>query len=172
MTRRFLSWLCLATALLLGATGCSHYRLGTGTKPAFSTLFVAPVTMRALIPQAQPILGNALREAFVHDGRVSLANDPGSAQAVLEITVRDYHRDVATVRAGDTGLARKFVVTLGADATLTDRTTGAVLFQRRPIVVRRDVFTDSGQQQAEYQIIPLLAQDVADKAVHAVLDTW
>lgn len=172
MKPRVPRWLCLATALLLGTAGCSHYHLGTGSQLAFSSLYVAPVNMRALIPQAQPILGSALREGFLHDGRVSLVNDPAAAQAVLAITVRDYHRDVATVRAGDTGLARKFIVTLGAEATLTETATGRVLFKDRPIVVKRDVFTDSGQQQAEYQILPLLAQDLAGKATHAVLDTW
>jgi len=40
------------------------------------------------------------------------------------------------------------------------------------MIVKRDVYTDSGQQQAEYQILPLLAEDLAAKASHAVLDTW
>ncbi|MFZ9683143.1 MAG: LPS assembly lipoprotein LptE [Cephaloticoccus sp.] len=163
----------LLTALLgLGLfAGCAGYQLGTGTVLAFQTLHVAPVTMRALIPQAQPILTGALREAFAGDGRVTLAPTP-DADATLSITVRDYRRDVATVRPGDTGLARKFVVTLTAEATLVNNATGREFFHQRVIEVKRDVFTDSGQQQAEYQILPLLAQDLADKARHAVLDTW
>jgi hypothetical protein len=128
--------------------------------------------MHALVPQAQPILGNSLREAFIHDGRATVVNDAAGADATLQITVRDYHRTVATVLPGDTGLARKFVVTLEAAATLTDNRSGQALFKDRPLVVQRDVFTDSGQQQAEYQILPLLAQDLAQKAAHAVLDTW
>jgi len=162
----------LWTALALACAGCGHYQLGTTGKLSFATLHVAPVTMRTLVPQADPIIGTQLREAFVRDGRVRLANSPDAAEATLQLTVRDYRRDVATVRPGDTGLARKFTVTLSADATLIDNRTGAVLFQDREIVARRDLFTDSGQLQAEYQLLPLLAQDLAARTAHAVLDTW
>lgn len=159
-------------ALVLLCTGCSHYQLGTEGKLTFATLHVAPVTMRTLIPQAEPILGTQLREEFIRDGRVRLENSSEDADATLRLTVRDYRRDVATVRPGDTGLARKFTVTLQADATLVDNRTGTMLFQDRPITVRRDLFTDGGQLQAEYQLLPHLAQELAARTAHAVLDTW
>lgn len=166
-------YLRILTALLgVGLfAGCAGYQLGTGGSLAFRSLHVAPVTMRALIPQAQSILTDAVRDAFARDGRVTLAPTP-DADAILTITVRNYHREVATVRPGDTGLARKFIVTLTAEATLVKNATGEEYFHQRMIEVKRDVFTDSGQQQAEYQILPLLAQDLAEKARHAVLDTW
>jgi len=162
----------LLCALLALLPGCQSYRLGTSAQLSFRSLYIAPITMRALLPQAQPILSTHVREAFARDGRVTLVNDAGQAEATLQILVRDYHREVATVRPGDTGLARKFQVTLTAEATLIDNRTGQPLFESRPIVSTRDVFTDRGQQQAEYQILPLLAQDLAQKTAHAVLDTW
>lgn len=172
MTRCF-SFLCAALGLLLATAGCSHYHLGSSTAPlTFSSLYVAPVTMRTLVPEAQAIIGTQLREAFLHDGRLTLANSDAAADATLRITIKDYHREVATARAGDTGLARKFIITIKADATLVNNRTGQPLFQNRPLQVQRDVYTDSGQQQAEYQMLPLLAQDLAAKAAHAVLDTW
>ena len=158
--------------LLLACAGCSHYRLGPGSETTFATLHVAPVIMRTLVPQAEPIIGTQLREAFVRDGRIQLVNSPEAADATLQLTVRDYRRDIATVRPGDTGLARKFTVTLQAEATLVDNRTGVVLFQDRPVIVRRDLFTDAGQLQAEYQLLPQLAQDLAARTAHAVLDTW
>lgn len=172
MFRRFITltlWACL-TAIL--PVGCAGYRLGTGAKQEFSSLHVSPVRMRALLPQGQPILTTALRDAFAKDGRVSLVAEAQAAGASLSVTIRDYRREVATVRPGDTGLARKFVVTLTAEATLVNPSSGRVYFTNRLIEVKRDVFTDSGQQQAEYQILPLLAHDLASKLTHAVLDTW
>ena len=59
-----------------------------------------------------------------------------------------------------------------AEATLTDNRNGKDLFTARKLTVKRDAYTDSGQQQAEYQILPLLAEDLAAKVSHAVLDTW
>lgn len=161
---------CVA-ALFTGA-GCAHYRLGTGSEVSFRTLYVEPVANRTLLAQSQPIVSTRLREAFARDGRVRLANSAGAADASLTIIITQYGREIAAVREGDTGLARKFNVTLGVTCTLRDTRTGKVLFENRPILAVREVFTDSGQLQAEYQTLPLLAEALATKVVHAALDVW
>ncbi len=152
--------------------GCANYQLGTSSKLTFATLHVAPVKMVALVPQAKPIISTQIRTEFIHDGRLTLENSSVAADATLFVTVHDYDREVGTVRPGDTGLARKFIVTMTAKATLTDNRNGKNFFTARKLTVKRDVYTDSGQQQAEYQILPLLAEDLAAKVSHAVLDTW
>jgi outer membrane lipopolysaccharide assembly protein LptE/RlpB len=152
--------------------GCSHYQLGTGGKLSFATLYVAPVANKAILPQAQAIVSNMLREELLHDGRVTLVDSPDAADATLTLVLNDYHRDVATVQPGDTGLAREFALTLTATVTLHDNRTSKDLFEKRPITAVRDAYTDSGQLQAEYQALPLLAGVLAKKAAHAVLDVW
>jgi hypothetical protein len=159
-------------ACVLLVTGCANYRLGTGATPTFGTLYVEPVANKTLLPQSQALLSTRLRESFARDARVQLVNSPGAADATLVVIISDYHRDVAAVREGDTGLARKFNVTLGATCTLRDNRTGKALFENRPITAVREVFTDSGQLQAEYQTLPLLADALAAKVVHTALDTW
>lgn len=171
MTVRLLKSL-LTVALLLGGSACSHYRLGTGAAPDFTTIHVAPVLSRALIPQAQPLVSAQIREAFIRDGRVTPENNAAIADVVLTVTLLSYAREVATVRPGDTGLARKFDVTLTAELTLRDNRSGTDRFTRRLVAVKRQLFTDSGQVQAEYELLPLLAADLAEKARHAVLDVW
>jgi len=171
MIRRILSQVS-ALAILAMLSGCSHYQLGTSGQLTFASLYIAPVTMRAQIPQAQPILGSHIMDSFLRDGRISLVNGSTEADAILQITVRDYQRSVATVRPGDTGLARKLEVNMSAEITLTETKSGRDLIHQRIVTVKRDVFTDSGQQQGEYQILPLLAQDLAAKVSHMVLDTW
>ena len=162
-------WL-LAVICLLG--GCANYQLGTGGKPAFRTLYVAPVENKSLLPQARAVLSIQLREAFARDGRVSLANSAETADATLTVIVTDYHRDVATVREGDTGLARKFNLTLGTTCTLRDNRAAKNLFENRTVSVQREAFTDSGQLQSEYQTLPLLAESLAAKVAHTALDVW
>ena len=159
-----LSVLCL--------TGCTGYQLGTGSTVKFTTLFIAPITSEALIPQAQALVTTQLREAFIHDGRVQLVNSAESADAVLTVTLASYNRTVAVSRPDDTGLARLFDVTLHAKATLTDNRTKQPYFTSRPIDAKRGVFTDSGLVPSEYQALPLLAELLAGETVHAVLDTW
>jgi hypothetical protein len=153
-------------------SGCAGYRLGTGATQKFSTLFVAPIASEALIPQAQALVNTQLREALIRDGRVSLVDSAEAADAVLQVTLTGYDRAVSVSRPDDTGLARRFDVSLRAHATLTDNRTKQVYFARRPLTAKRGVFTDSGLVPAEYQLLPLLAGQLAGEAVHAVLDTW
>jgi len=171
MLRGLLTALC-ACAALVASSGCAHYSLGAGGQPTFRTLFVAPVANKTLLPQAQAILSTQLREAVVRDPRVQLVNAAGGADATLAVTITGYRRDVAAVREGDTGLARKFNVTLEVTCTLRDQRSGKVIFESRPINAVREVFTDSGQLQAEYQTIPLLAEALAAKITRAALDVW
>lgn len=160
----------LAATLLLA--GCANYRLGTGAEPKFARLFVEPVTTETLIPQAQALVGTQVREAFIKDGRVEIVNSPGEADATLKIALVGYERDPTVAQTQDTGLARRFDVSLRARITVTDLRSKEVLIANRVLTARRGVFTDSGLQQAEYQTLPLLAESLATDTVHLLLDTW
>ena len=168
---RWLLRLPTVSCLLLTAA-CSHYQLGTGATPSFHTLYVEPVANKTMLPQSQSILSTQLREHFARDARLALVNSSAGAEATLTVVINDYHREVAAAREGDTGLARKFNVTLGALCTLRDNRSGRAIFENRPVNAVREVFTDSGQLQAEYQTLPLLAEALAQKIVHAALDVW
>jgi hypothetical protein len=157
---------------VLGLSGCAGYQLGTGATPKFATLYIAPVTSEALVPQARILVTGALREAFIRDGRVALADSAAAADAVLEISLTGYGRTETVSRTDDTGLARRFDLALQAQATLTDNRTKQSYFSRRTLDAKRGVFTDSGLVPSEYQALPLLAEQLAGQAVHAVLDVW
>lgn len=164
----------LVTLLLgiCGGGGCANYQLGTGGKLTFSSVYVEPVENSTLLPQARALLSTQVREALARDGRVRLANSASEADATLHLVIRDYHRDMASVQERDTGLARKFILTLGVDCTLHDNRTDRDLFARRRVTTQRDAFTDGGQLRSEYQALPLLAESLAQKVAHAVLDVW
>jgi hypothetical protein len=166
-----LTFLCASVAALV-TTGCANYRLGTGANPSFRTLYVEPVANKTLLPQSQPLVSTRVRETFARDGRVQLANSSAGTDATLTIVINVFHREIAAVREGDTGLARKFNLTLGALCTLRDNRNGRTIFENRPVSAVREVFTDSGQLQSEYQTLPLLAEALAAKIAHAALDVW
>lgn len=157
---------------LLAAAGCAHYQLGTGEQPGFRTLHVEPVANKALVPQAQALVSTSLRAGFARDARVQLVNSAAGADATLTVVITGYRREVAAVREGDTGLARKFNVTLETACTLRNQRTGQAIFENRAVSAVREVFTDSGQLQAEYQTLPLLADALAARITHTTLDTW
>jgi hypothetical protein len=159
-------------ALALGLVGCGHYRLGTEVAPRFATLHVAVVKAELVLPQALALATTELREAFIKDGRVRLVDSAEEADATLTVTLESYGRGVAVVRPDDTGLARRFDLTLTARATLTDNRAHQDLFAGRLLTVQRGAFTDSGQQQSEYQTLPLLAQQLAEQTLKATLEIW
>jgi hypothetical protein len=173
--------LFLACALLV--QGCSNYRLGTGADPSFATLYIEPAKNKTMLAQSQAVMSTFIREAFVRDGRVTVVDSPAEADATLEVTVINYHRDNAANREDDVGLARKFTLHLRASCRLRDNRTGRMLFDGRIIEVQREAFTDNGlgsvpfgtsndQLQSEYNTLPLLASSFSEKLTHAVLDVW
>jgi hypothetical protein len=159
--------------------GCSHYQLGTSGQLAFTRLYIAPVENDAALPQATALFSTQLREAFLRDSRVTLVNSSAEADATLTVSLDRLSRSVATARPDDTGLARKFELTLHALCTLRDNRSGAALFDKRPVDAMRQLFTtpspttrESDQLQAEYNLMPHLAQTLADRVAHTVLDVW
>jgi hypothetical protein len=168
---RWFSVFCLLSSVLC-FTGCAGYQLGTNTAPQITSLFVAPVTSEALVPQARVELTTRLREAFIRDGRVRLTSSAESADAVLQVTIARYGRTLAVSQPTDTGLARRFDLNLQARASLLRRGSEEPYFADRVLEATRGVFTDDGLVPSEYQILPVLAESLANEAVHAVLDTW
>ena len=169
--RRF--WLAVCAALTVAAlSGCAHYQLGPGNKVPFRTLFLEPIIDTARVPQSRALLDTRLREAFIRDGRASFVATANDADATLTVTISDYRREVAAVRENDTGLARKFNLQFTVNCRLRDNRSGRMIWEDRAINVVREAFTDSGQIQAEYQALPLLAEAAAAKVVHAALDIW
>ena len=172
-----------ALGLTAGAlvAGCAHYQMGAEGHLAFRSVYIAPVATRILLPQAQALLSTQLRTNFEHDPRVVLVGSPEAADATLEVTIIAYKREIAAVREQDTGLASKFSITLTALCTLRDTHSSRVFFRDREVKVARAVYTDNGQpsyslvgvqQQAEYNTLPVMANALADKVAHTVLDVW
>ncbi len=178
---RLIFLLTLALAAALGLSSCGHYQLGTQGKLTFTTLYVAPVENTSGLPQAITLVSTQLREKLLRDPRIQLSSDPSSAQAILTVKLTRTSQDATTHRAepDDTGLARKFDLTLQAEVTLHDTRTATDLFTKRPLSVTRQLFTTDGttgapsdQQAAQYQTLPLLAETLASRIASAVLDSW
>ena len=157
---------------LFALSGCANYNLGSGGKLTFQTIYVAPVVNESNLPQSVAIVSTQLREAFLRDGRVSLVNTPDQADTILTVRLLKYSRSATASQTVDTGIARKFDVTLEAEASLRDNRKGNFLFEKRSVTAVRQVFTDSGQLQSEYQTVPLLAETLAKNTLNATLDVW
>jgi outer membrane lipopolysaccharide assembly protein LptE/RlpB len=117
------------------------------------------------------LVTEAVRLEIARDKRISLAKGSSEAAGRLEIHLTRFDRSAKAPRADDTALTRKYAQTLTAEITLLDH-NGKVLIDHQQVAVTRDVFTDSGQQPAEYQNMPVLAQALATEIAHRLLDRW
>jgi hypothetical protein len=175
--RILLAALCLALSFV--ASGCSHYRLGTEGQLNFSRIYIAPIENEVALPQVTAVFSTQIRERFLREGRVTVVDSPEAADVVLTVALSHLNRSVATARPDDTGLARKFELSLQALCTLHDQRTQTSLLEKRPVSATRQLFTtpgpdsrESNQLQAEYNLMPQLAQALADRIAHTVLDVW
>ena len=162
--------LSLSLMLACGWSGCAHYEPGDGSGPPFTSLQIAPVTNLSLAPQANAVINNDVRQAFLQDGRLRLSSH--GEEALLKITLDKFTRSVVATSSTDTALARKYSLSFAAKCDLVDQTTGNPFFEGRIVTVSLDIFLDSGQTRSETNAIPLLSKKLASKIADAVLQVW
>ena len=160
----------LSLVLACGWLSCAHYQAGDGSGPPFTSLQIAPVTNLSLAPQANAVINNDLRHAFLQDGRLRLSSQGG--EALLKTTLDQFTRTVVATSSTDTALARKYRLSFVAKCDLVDQTTGTPFFKERIVTVSLDIFLDSGQTRSETHAIPLLSKKLASKIADEVLQVW
>lgn len=169
MSRRLLATVAILAAVALG--GCTSYRIGDPAQLPFASIYVEPPLNTSSAPQAAALVGTALSRQLDRSGRVAVAANSG-ADATVQVTLVKLTREPTISRAEDTGLARRWRVTLDAEVTLTDRRTGKDYFSRRKVSAFDEVYTDSGLVSAEYQNMPLLASRLAEAIALEVTSVW
>jgi len=168
---RFVFSLLLAICLLSLLAGCGRYHLGRHAEPPFRSIYIRPASNDSFAPQVQAIISQQLREQFIRDGLLQVETE-GEADAVLEIVLRNYRRDVAATRTDDTAVAEKLRHRLIAVCTLTDARTGQVYFRDRRVEGAADSFPGERPIQGEFQAMPVLAGDMARRISAEVLQVW
>ena len=160
-------WVALGALLF---QSCAHYQAGDGSSLPFSTIQVNPVKNQSQAPQITQVLNHDLRDAFIRSGRVAV--ESGGADTQLNVTLIHYDRENIATNSQDTGLARKYALTLSAICELTRGGEETAYFTNRPVSVTLDIFLDSGQTRAETNAIPLLSKKLAEAISNEVLQTW
>lgn len=166
---------CKGLIAILGAVGlllqgCAHYQSGSGAVLPFNSIEISPVTNNSQAPQVTQVLNHDLRETFIRSGKVQVENS--DAQTRLVVDLIGYDRETIATNSQDTGLARKYAITLTANCSLLDLTREAPYFSNRKVRATLDVFLDSGQTQAETQAIPLLSKKLSEAIATEVLQVW
>jgi hypothetical protein len=162
--------LAVFSAVLILGTGCAGYRLGpTAEFPAGGrSVKVAFFKNGTLEPRLVSALNHALRKQLQQDGtyRLSTRDD---ADVVITGTILKFNRAPISFVSADVITARDYDVTLLANITATDRSTGKVLMDRE-IGGRTTLRIGTDLASAERQAVPLAATDLARNATSYLVD--
>jgi len=171
-----------ALLVVAGLAGCG----AAGQRvlaPTVATVAVAPFT-NGTGPEALPsMLTEEVRRAFRLDGRLTVVDDPATADALLAGTVVLYDRQPSRFEASQ--VVREYRMRLGVEATLTGGPAKASLWAARttggapPATgrVERDtvqvVIPATGLAvETEADAQRRLARDVAAEVVRKALEGW
>ena len=176
-------WHSLLGLSLLTLAACRSYQLGHPAELPFETIFVEPAGNESDAPQAQAIVSTKVREAILRDSRVKLTANKKNADVVLDLTLTAYDRRIATRDPDDTEAALDYDLTLTSQIALFDQRSGEYLFRSRKVSAEAsafvdDVFAPAGTPdtqsflQSEYQAMPRIARELADRIANEVLGAW
>jgi hypothetical protein len=169
MSRRVVALQLLLTAFV--ALGCAGYHVGPVTKRNFNTIAVPMFYNHTLRPQLEAQISNAVIQRLQQDG--SLRIEPADrADVVLEGTVIRYERTALRSLRSDTGVPREFEIAITVRVEARDRRTGEIVLKSTEVEGKSDVFIGEDQQTAEFQALPLVADDIGKRVAGLIVESW
>ena len=148
----------LSSALI---AGCAGYRLGpvNGLEAGEKSVQINPFPNKTLQPRLTDYVALQLRKELQRDGTYQLATH-GDPDLIVAGTITRYQRTEVTVASSDVLTVRDYRLTLTAQVTARERSTGRVLFDQQVsgyTLIRVGYDLTSAERQA----MPLLAGDLA-----------
>lgn len=164
-------WIVFSVGMLLLLSACSHYYLGRSHEIGFTTLAILPIENDSLAPQIQGILSDQLMHTLISDGTVKIVRSE-DAEATLQVTIIEFNQSLNATQEQDTGLARSYNLQLAAECTLINKKKNEVLLNNTLISSTLNLQVDTHFVDAQYQAMPALARDLAQKIRDRILNNW
>jgi hypothetical protein len=152
-------------------SGCAGYHIGPVTKTSFHSIAVPMFRNETLVPQVEAQISNAVIQRLQQDGSVRIESR-SQADAVLIGTVLRYERMALRSLRTDSGVPREYRITITVHVEARDRRTGETVLKPTDVVGTSDVFIGEDQQSAEYQALPLVADDIAKRVTGLLVESW
>ncbi len=159
----------LVLALL---SGCASYQLGNPVNLGYDSVYVKPVRNDSTYPLLEQILTTSIINAINESGTIRTTNQ-SDAQSILEVVVANADREIAAVTSQDVGRGRKFEMNFEVLCSLYPNDgSNQAIFRGRPVRISQDIFSDSGQVNAEHQAGPEIARKISLKVANLFSDSW
>lgn len=155
-------------------SGCAGYRVGpVGEQVAGAKGIEVPMVRNATLePRLVESVTSALRRHIQQDGTFRLETGGGGADLALELTLVDYERMPMAFRREDVITVQEYELRLTARMVLRERGVEKPILDRN-VSGRAAILVGPDQASAEQQAAPLLADDLARRAVILVSEgSW
>jgi len=162
------SLLCLCLGLL---QGCAGYQLGPVHKNRFQSIAVPMFKNRTLQPQLEAQVTNAIIKRLQADGSLAVKYSD-DADVILRGEILAYERSTLRGQRYDTTVPLELRLTIQARIEAYDRVTGASVLAPTVVTGSADTFIGIDQQSSELQALPLIADDLAKRAVSLLVERW
>lgn len=166
------AWACLGLCLpaLLCLTGCAGYRLGPTNDliAGEKSIQVNPFANQTLEPRLGDAVTTQLRKELQRDGTYKLATHNDGDIIVTGVLV-SYQRHELSFVPNDVLTVRDYRLTMTAQVTARDRTTGQVVLDQ-PVTGYTIIRVGSDLVSTERQSLPLLAADLARNVASLLVD--
>jgi hypothetical protein len=142
-------------------SGCVGYQLGpaNGLAAGEKSVQITPFANKTLEPRLTDVVTAQLRKAIQRDGTYQLVSNR-DADIVVSGALTRYQRQEVTLAANDILTVRDFRVTLTAQVTARERSTGKLILDQL-VTGYTLIRVGADLPSAERQAMPLLADDLA-----------
>ena len=168
-----LRYLALGSLLpSLALTGCA-YRLGptNGQRAGARSVQVNPFYNKTIEPRLVEAVAMALRKQLQQDGTYEL-NTNDEADVVVTGAILSYERHSLTFVSRDVITPRDYRLTITAQVTARERSTGRLLLDRK-VTGHSDIRIGPDLNSSEREALPLVVADLARNTTALLVDgTW
>jgi hypothetical protein len=155
-------------------TGCAGYKLGnipSAEMEGVKTIYVPTAKNQSYEPGLQTQLTNALIRKLETDGTYRSAR-LGQADATLETTIVAVERTPKRLTRDNTVSTQEYTVTVRAQFTLTNHSTGKKVLNSVEASGDTDFFLLNDVQEGERQALPLALDELAYNIIKQVTEGW
>jgi Lipopolysaccharide-assembly len=168
---RFLHVALRGTLAGLLFSGCMGYRVGPVLKADYRSVAVPMFKNKTLKPQLEAQVTNGIIRRLQSDGTLRV-DSLENADIVLDGEIVSYRRTRLRALQTEASTPREFRVYIDARVEAHNRVTGKIILPPTIVTGSADTFIGDDLQSAEFQALPLIADDLARQVVSLLVESW
>ena len=147
------------------------YHVGSVLKANYRSVAVPMFKNKTLKPQLEAQVTNGIIRRLQSDGTLRV-DSVDNADIVVAGEIVDYRRTRLRSLQTEASTPREFRIYIDARVEAHDRVTGKVVLPPTIVTGTADTFIGNDLQSAEFQALPLIADDLARQVVSLLVESW